>query len=139
MQPGPVWIPRVWDQPDAVKAPGMHCSSDCSSLMWPTAPTMPRKAGRSRRESSRSRSPQASSTFSIGTSQLTQSNFGEEWDRFNGGGVLINSSAEYSSYGKLARFYQDLCGTKNIPQLAAMHEETLNICWYACPCGGSTK
>ena len=45
--------------------------------------------------------------LSIGTSQLTQSNFGEEWgSRPNGGGVPINSPAEYRQHRESsARFY----------------------------------
>ncbi|MGI6150250.1 MAG: cobalamin-binding protein [Firmicutes bacterium] len=72
--------------------------------------------------------------LSIGTSQLTQSNFGEEWgSRPNGGGVPINSPAEYRQLWESSRplLLRTYAGTKNIPQLAAMHEETLNICWHA--------
>lgn len=72
--------------------------------------------------------------LSIGTSQLTQSNFGEDWgSQPNGGGVPINSAEEYklvwdSSRPLLLRTY---AGTKRIPELAALHEETINICWHA--------
>lgn len=72
--------------------------------------------------------------LSIGTSQLTQSNFGEEWgDMPNGGGVPINSPEEYrmiweSSRPLLLRTY---AGTKNITELASVYEETINICWHA--------
>lgn len=72
--------------------------------------------------------------LSIGTSQLTQSDFGLEWgDRPNGGGVPINSAAEFAAvraaaYPMLVRTY---AGTRNIPQLACMHEQTLNIAWHA--------
>lgn len=72
--------------------------------------------------------------LSIGSSQLTQSNFGENWqDKANGGGVPINSSEEYrkiweSSRPLLVRTY---AGTKNIPELAQIYEKTINICWHA--------
>ncbi len=72
--------------------------------------------------------------LSIGTSQLTQSNFGENWgDRPNGGGVPINSPQEYIEIWENSRplLLRTYAGTKNIPQLAAMHEKTLNICWHA--------
>lgn len=72
--------------------------------------------------------------LSIGSSQLTQSNFGEDWEgKTNGGGVPVNSPEEYrmiweSSRPLLVRTY---AGTKNIPSLAQIHELTLNICWHA--------
>lgn len=72
--------------------------------------------------------------LSIGSSQLTQSNFGEQWeDRPNGGGVPINSPEEYRMISQAAKplLLRTYAGTKNIPQLAQIHEETLNICWHA--------
>jgi len=72
--------------------------------------------------------------LSIGTSQLSQSNFGEDWgDKPNGGGVPINSSEEYSMIWEAARplLIRTYAGTKNIPQLAQMYEKTINICWHA--------
>lgn len=72
--------------------------------------------------------------LSIGTSQLTQSNFGEDWgDRPNGGGVPINSPEEYRMIWEASRplLLRTYAGTKNIPQLARIHEETINICWHA--------
>lgn len=71
---------------------------------------------------------------SIGTSQLTQSNFGEDWgDRVNGGGVPINSEEEYRMIYEVSRplLLRTYAGTKNIPQLARIHEETINISWHA--------
>lgn len=71
---------------------------------------------------------------SIGTSQLTQERFGEDWqDAANGGGVPVNSEAEYEriwaeSRPMLVRTY---AGTKRIPELARIHERTLNIAWHA--------
>ncbi len=72
--------------------------------------------------------------LSIGSSQLTQSNFGEDWaGRPNGGGVPINSPEEYRTIWEVSRplLVRTYAGTKNIPQLAKTYEETLNICWHA--------
>ena len=72
--------------------------------------------------------------LSIGSSQLTQSHFGEDWkDIPNGGGVPVNSDVEYSiirdnAYPMLVRTYS---GTKNVPELARIHERSLNISWHA--------
>lgn len=72
--------------------------------------------------------------LSIGSSQLTQSNFGEDWDGLpNGGGVPINSELEYkmikdAAYPMLVRTYS---GTKDVPKLARIHENALNISWHA--------
>ena len=72
--------------------------------------------------------------LSIGSSQLTQSNFGEDWeDKPNGGGVPVNSSDEYRMIYEASRpmLVRTYAGTKNIPQLARMHEQSMNICWHA--------
>ncbi|NMG64455.1 cobalamin-binding protein [Azoarcus indigens] len=72
--------------------------------------------------------------LSIGTSQLTQSNFGEEWgDRPNGGGVPINSEEEYTRVWDAARpmLVRTYAGTRHVRRLAEMHERTLNIAWHA--------
>lgn len=72
--------------------------------------------------------------LSIGSSQLTQSNFGEDWDgKPNGGGVPVNSEVEYrvirdNAKPMLVRTYS---GTKNVPELAQIHERSLNISWHA--------
>ena len=72
--------------------------------------------------------------LSIGSSQLTQSNFGEDWEgKSNGGGVPVNSEMEYqiireNANPMLVRTYS---GTKNVPGLAVVHERSLNICWHA--------
>ena len=72
--------------------------------------------------------------LSIGTSQLTQEKFGEDWSALpNGGGVPINSPEEYlriynASRPMLVRTY---AGTKGIKELARMHENTINIAWHA--------
>ena len=72
--------------------------------------------------------------LSIGSSQLTQSHFGENWEGLaNGGGVPVNSELEYriikeKSSPMLVRTYS---GTKDVPGLARMHERALNISWHA--------
>ena len=72
--------------------------------------------------------------LSIGSSQLTQSHFGEDWTGLpNGGGVPVNSEIEYkiikeNAIPMLVRTYS---GTKDVPGLARIHERTLNISWHA--------
>lgn len=72
--------------------------------------------------------------LSIGSSQLTQSNFGEDWgDKPNGGGVPINSPEEYRMIWEASRplLVRTYAGTKNILDLAQMYEKTINISWHA--------
>ena len=72
--------------------------------------------------------------LSIGTSQLTQERFGEDWGRRpNGGGVPINSPREYEQIWQAARpmLVRTYAGTSGMPALAVMHEETINIAWHA--------
>lgn len=72
--------------------------------------------------------------LSLGTSQLSQSNFSENWaGRINGGGVPVNSEADYRYLYEQARplLMRTYAGTKNIPQLARMYENTINIAWHA--------
>lgn len=72
--------------------------------------------------------------LSVGTSQLTQSNFGEDWTgRPNGGGVPVNSVREYAEIWDVSRpmLVRTYAGTKDIPGLARIHEETINIAWHA--------
>jgi len=72
--------------------------------------------------------------LSIGTSQLTQSRFGEDWGEGpNGGGAPINSPEEFEAVWAGARpmLVRTYAGTRNIPQLARMYEETINIAWHA--------
>tara|TARA_B100000902_G_C27322441_1_gene925645 strand:- start:3591 stop:5456 length:1866 start_codon:yes stop_codon:yes gene_type:complete len=72
--------------------------------------------------------------LSLGTSQLSQSNFGEEWgDRPNGGGVPVNSEEEFHMIGESARpmLVRTYSGTKNIPTLAKVYEKTINNAWCA--------
>lgn len=72
--------------------------------------------------------------LSIGSSQLTQCAFEQDWTgRANGGGVPVRTREEYheiyeSSRPMLVRTYS---GTVNVPVLARIHEESLNIAWHA--------
>ncbi len=72
--------------------------------------------------------------LSIGASQLTQSNFGEDWSgKNNGGGVPINSEEEFfdvwlNSRPMLIRSY---AGTKNVLRMAKILEKTINNAWHA--------
>jgi len=71
--------------------------------------------------------------LSIGTSQLTQSHFGRDWgDLPNGGGVPLNSPAEYAAVWQAARpmLVRTYAGTRNIPTLARMYEDTIHIAWH---------
>jgi len=72
--------------------------------------------------------------LSVGTSQLSQSSFGEDWRGLpNGGGVPINSPEEYRSVWDAARpmLVRTYAGTKNILWLAQVYEETIHIAWHA--------
>lgn len=72
--------------------------------------------------------------LSIGSSQLSQSNFGENWDGMpNGGGVPVNSEAEYASIWKAARpmLVRTYSGTRNVQKLAEIYERSINISWHA--------
>ncbi|HUT34297.1 MAG TPA: cobalamin-binding protein [Planctomycetota bacterium] len=72
--------------------------------------------------------------LSIGTSQLTQSAFGEDWGRRpNGGGVPLNSPEEFAAVWQAARpmLVRTYAGTRDIPALARMYEETVHIAWHA--------
>ncbi|HHU07433.1 MAG TPA: cobalamin-binding protein [Clostridiaceae bacterium] len=72
--------------------------------------------------------------LSLGTSQLSQSNFGEDWtDKINGGGVPVNSISDLHHLYEAAQpmLMRTYAGTKNIPDLAKKYEESINICWHA--------
>jgi hypothetical protein len=72
--------------------------------------------------------------LSIGTSQLTQSSFGQDWNSMpNGGGVPLNSREEFAAVWEASRpmLVRTYAGTKNIPDLARMYEEMINIAWHA--------
>lgn len=72
--------------------------------------------------------------LSIGSSQLSQSNFGENWEgKPNGGGVPVNSEQEYREIWQAAQpmLVRTYSGTKNVKQLADIYERTINISWHA--------
>jgi hypothetical protein len=72
--------------------------------------------------------------LSIGTSQLSQARFGEDWgDSPNGGGVPLNSREEFAEAWRAARpmLVRSYAGTKNLAAMARMHDETLNNAWHA--------
>lgn len=72
--------------------------------------------------------------LSIGSSQLSQSNFGEEWgDKLNGGGVPVNSEKEFADIWQSARpmLVRTYSGTKNVLSMAQMYERTINNAWNA--------
>lgn len=72
--------------------------------------------------------------LSIGSSQLSQSNFGENWDgRVNGGGVPVNSEQEYKDIWNAAKpmLVRTYSGTKKVLQMAEIYERTINNAWNA--------
>lgn len=72
--------------------------------------------------------------LSIGTSQLSQSHFGENWSYLaNGGGVPVNSPEDYVAIWENSRplLVRTYAGTKDVAKLASMYEESINICWHA--------
>lgn len=72
--------------------------------------------------------------LSIGSSQLSQSNFGENWQgKPNGGGVPVNSELEYMDIWQAARpmLVRTYSGTKNVQKLAEIYERSINIAWHA--------
>lgn len=72
--------------------------------------------------------------LSIGSSQLSQSNFGEKWGgKPNGGGVPVNSETEYMNIWEAARpmLVRTYSGTKNVRKLAGIYERSINIAWHA--------
>jgi len=72
--------------------------------------------------------------LSIGTSQLSQSAFGENWeDRVDGGGVPLSTAEEFAAVWEAARpmLVRTYAGTKNIPDLARMYERTIHNAWHA--------
>jgi len=72
--------------------------------------------------------------LSIGSSQLSQSHFGENWsEKVNGGGVPVNSEQEYQDIWNAARpmLVRTYSGTKNVETMAKIYEKTINIAWHA--------
>lgn len=71
---------------------------------------------------------------SIGSSQLSQSNFGEDWHgKQNGGGVPVNSKEDLIEIYEAGRpmLMRTYSGTNKTQEMAVIYEETLNICWHA--------
>lgn len=71
---------------------------------------------------------------SVGSSQLSQSDFGTDWgDRPNGGGVPINSEKDLYDIWQAARpmLVRTYSATRNVPQMAEVYERTINIAWHA--------
>lgn len=71
---------------------------------------------------------------SIGSSQLSQSNFGEDWgEKPNGGGVPINRPEEFEKIAEAASpmLVRTYSGTQRIPEMAQVYEENLNTAWHA--------
>lgn len=71
---------------------------------------------------------------SIGSSQLSQSDFGKDWHgKPNGGGVPINSEFDLVNIWNASRpmLVRAYAGTRNIPELARIFEKTINISWHA--------
>ncbi|AMN46424.1 hypothetical protein ACG33_04760 [Steroidobacter denitrificans] len=72
--------------------------------------------------------------LSIGTSQLSQSHFDEMWDGLpNGGGVPIQNRTELAEVWALSRpmLVRTYAGTRDVPQLAQIYEDTINNAWTA--------
>lgn len=72
--------------------------------------------------------------LSIGSSQLSQSNFGEKWgNKVNGGGVPINSAEEYQKIWRAAQpmLVRTYSATKDVKKMAQLYESTINIAWHA--------
>ena len=72
--------------------------------------------------------------LSIGSSQLTQSKFNEDWTNLaNGGGVPIQNESEYEEIYEASRplLVRTYSGTNHIDELAIIHERSINIAWHA--------
>lgn len=72
--------------------------------------------------------------LSIGSSQLSQSRFGEDWgESTNGGGVPLNSVEEFAAAWTAARpmLVRSYAGTKNLAGMARMNEDAIHNAWHA--------
>ncbi|MGI9190624.1 MAG: hypothetical protein ACR2IL_00785 [Chitinophagaceae bacterium] len=72
--------------------------------------------------------------LSLGTSQLSQSNFGEPWgNKPNGGGLPINSRAELDLIYEAARplLVRTYSSTSRVAYHAQLYNEHLNMAWHA--------
>lgn len=71
---------------------------------------------------------------SIGSSQLTQEKFGENWEGLpNGGGVPISNEQEFRQVKKSAgsMLVRSYSATDNVAEYAEMLEKTINNAWHA--------
>jgi len=71
---------------------------------------------------------------SIGSSQLSQSHFGRDWnDLPNGGGVPFNSELELHAMSESASpmLLRAYSGTRNVKDYARMLDRTINNAWHA--------
>ncbi len=72
--------------------------------------------------------------LSVGSSQLTQSRFGESWEgEVNGGGVPLATASEFAEVWAAARpmLVRTYAGCKDLTELAKMYEDTIHIAWHA--------
>ncbi len=72
--------------------------------------------------------------LSIGTSQLSQSHFGEDWSGLhNGGGIPVNSEGDYDAIWQASRpmLVRTYAGTKHIFKLAEIYDRSINMAWHA--------
>lgn len=72
--------------------------------------------------------------LSIGTSQLSQSEFWSDWEgRGDGGGVPIASPDEFAEVWQAARpmLVRSYAGTRNVRAMAHMLEDSIDIAWHA--------
>ncbi len=72
--------------------------------------------------------------LSVGSSQLTQSDFFRDWGaKSNGGGVPLQTEAEFSELWSAARplLVRAYSGTRDVVRVAQMLEDNLHIAWHA--------
>ncbi len=72
--------------------------------------------------------------LSVGSSQLTQSDFFQDWgDQPNGGGVPLQTEAEFAELWLAARpmLVRAYSGTRDVVRVAQMLETNLHIAWHA--------
>lgn len=71
---------------------------------------------------------------SVGSSQLSQSDFGTAWgERPNGGGVPINSIQDLEEIRAAASpmLVRTYSSTREVPRMAEVYEQHLNMAWHA--------
>jgi hypothetical protein len=72
--------------------------------------------------------------LSIGTSQLSQSEFRRSWEgRSDGGGVPLATPGEFAEAWRAARpmLVRSYAGTRNVRAMAHMLEDSIDIAWHA--------